>query len=333
MLNFCTLFDSNYLSRGLAMYRSLEKCSSDFHLYIYAFDDKCFEVLSGLSLKKVTIISLKEFEDDELLEVKKKRTPQEYCWTCTPSTIAYSIKRFSLNHCTYIDADLLFFGDPTVLVEEMGEKSVMISEHRYTPQYNQTATSGKYCVQFVTFKNDAPGWHVLNWWKNACMEWCHARFEDNKFGDQKYLDNWMSMFDRIHELEHLGGGVAPWNVQQYTFKRKNKKLTGTEIATGKKFNLVFYHFHDFTKTVNNIYRIARWYHFNKDVIRSVYKTYVKALSEAEKEIYKVSGWRPLKVESEITWMWKSVRRTFLIFFRGRYKNHYHLSYFYRVWPI
>ncbi|TZF85914.1 glycosyl transferase (plasmid) [Pedobacter sp. BS3] len=331
MLNFCTLFDSNYLSRGLTMYRSLEKYCHDYHLYIFAFDSKCYDILSNLNLAKATVISLAEFEDQELLEVKKKRTSQEYCWTCTPSTILYCINKFSLDHCTYIDADLLFFSDPKVLVDEMGPKSVMISEHRYTPEYDQTKKCGKYCVQFMTFKNNPEGMHVLNWWKNACMEWCHARFEDNKFGDQKYLDNWMEIFDCVHELKHLGGGVAPWNVQQYHFEKKNGRMVGKELSTNKEFDLVFYHFQDFRRSINNIYQIASWYHFSKDIIRSIYEPYIRTLSATEREIIKVSGWKPVKVETEISWLWKSVRKTFLVFFKGHYKNHYHLSYFYRVW--
>ena len=79
MLNFCTLFDSVYLSRGLAMYNSLNQHCKDFHLYIFAFDDKCYSVLKSLQLENATVISLSEFEDGELLRVKPTRTRAEYC--------------------------------------------------------------------------------------------------------------------------------------------------------------------------------------------------------------------------------------------------------------
>ena len=87
MLNFCTLFDSGYLSRGLAMYESLNRHCKDFHLYVFAFNDECFSVLKSLYLANMTVISLPEFEDEELLKVKPTRSRGEYCWTCSSSTI------------------------------------------------------------------------------------------------------------------------------------------------------------------------------------------------------------------------------------------------------
>ena len=152
MLNFCTLFDSHYLIKGLCLYESLKRVCSDFHLYIFAFDDRAWSILKVCNWNMFLSISLSEFEDNELLEVKKTRSKGEYCWTCTSSTILYCIQRFELSHCTYIDSDLYFFSDPKVLVDEMGENDVLITEHRYTPKYDQSLTSGKYCVQFMTLK-------------------------------------------------------------------------------------------------------------------------------------------------------------------------------------
>lgn len=289
-LNFCTLFNSSYLSRGLAMYESLLKHCTDFHLYIFAFDDKTRDYLSSQNLKHITVISLKEFEDAELLRVKPTRTAGEYCWTCTSSTILYSINTFHLDHCTYIDADLLFYSNPIVLINEMGSKSVLITSHRYTKDYDQSIESGKYCVQFVMFKNNEQGMKVLNWWRNACIEWCYNRIEDGKFGDQKYLDDWTTRFEGVHELEHLGGGVAPWNVQQYTFTKSNGNYIGTEIISGKKFELVFFHFHGVKFYQNDIVSLTgQLYSISNEIQNLLYKPYVIELCRVKDKIEKIDN--------------------------------------------
>lgn len=220
MINFCTYFDSNYLLRGLAMYYSLIKHCPDCYLYIFAFDDKCLKTLLILNLPRVIVISLEKFEDKQLLSVKPTRSKAEYCWTCTPSTILYCLKKFNLESCTYLDADLMFFDSPQILLNELGNDSVLITEHRYHPEHDKTSYSGKYCVQFMTFKNNSMGLKVLTWWRESCLDWCYARFEDGKFGDQKYLDGWLKRFEGIKVLQNHGGGVAPWNVLNYDFFTK-----------------------------------------------------------------------------------------------------------------
>jgi len=269
----------------MAMYESLVKHCDDFHLYIFAFDDKTKEYLSSQNFEHITVISLKEFEDAELLRIKPTRTAGEYCWTSTSSTILYSINTFQLDHCTYIDADLMFYSNPKVLIEEMGSKSVLITSHRYTKDYDQSIESGKYCVQFVLFKNNEQGMKVLNWWRNACIEWCYNRIEDGKFGDQKYLDDWTRRFEGVHELEHLGGGVAPWNVQQYTFRETNGYYKGTEIATGKQFDLVFFHFHGVKFYENDVVSLTgQLYSITNAIQNQLYKPYVNALCKVKDKI-------------------------------------------------
>lgn len=270
MYNYCTLFDSNYLTRGLAMYESLKRYSDRFHLYIFAFDDRSYELLKKLNLEFVTVVSLQEFEDDELLALKSGRTAGEYCWTCTPSIIKYSIEKYNLDSCTYLDADLYFFSNPAILIKEMGEKSVLITEHRYTPEYDQSATSGIYCVQFMTFKNDTNGMRVLNWWRESCNTWCYARFENGKFGDQKYLDDWTTRFDGVHVLQHLGGGVAPWNIQQYKLEEK-------------PFELVFYHFHGLKFLPDEKVELGS-YKLRKFDLKMLYKPYLAHLEKIKKQI-------------------------------------------------
>ncbi len=288
-LYFCTLFDSNYLTRGLAMYKSLIKHCPDFHLYIFAFDDKAVSVLQKLMLKNATVISLKEFEGEELLKIKPTRSAAEYCWTCTPSSILYSIEKYNLTHCTYIDADLLFYSNPEVLISEMGNKSVLITDHRYTPAYDQTKTSGKYCVQFMCFKNDEKGMRVLKWWRNACNEWCYARVEEGKFGDQKYLDDWTARFEGVHELAHIGGGVAPWNMQQYQFKIKNDVVFLKETSS-EYVPLVFFHFHGLKFYIENLVLLCPHSYELSDFIKTkLYYPYVIILQEQKRKITSIDS--------------------------------------------
>jgi len=288
MYNFCTLFETNYLSRGLALYESLEKQCESFHLYIFAFNDKSFEVLNKLALKHATIISLLEFESQDLLAIKEDRSVGEYCWTCTSSTIKYCIEKFNLDCCTYLDADLYFFSSPKVLFDEIGNKSTLITEHRYTPEYDQTDLSGKYCVQFMIFKNNEEGLRVLNWWIDACLDWCYARAEDGKFGDQKYLDDWYTKFQGVHELQHLGGGVAPWNVQQYIFSKINGKEIGIEKKSNQKFDVVFYHFHNLKFIEKDKIELGE-YTLTQEDIDILYKPYIQHIYQIKDRISKIDS--------------------------------------------
>jgi len=285
--HFCTLFDLNYLTRGLAMYKSLKEHCSNFHLYIFAFDDKALEILNKLALDKVTVISLQKFEDDTLLALKPTRSKAEYCWTCTPSVILYVINHYPVENCTYIDADLYFYSSPNVLFDEIGDKSVLITAHRYAKISNREKLSGKYCVQFITFKNDTNGLTVLNWWRNACNEWCFNRYEDGKFGDQKYLDDWTTRFNGVHELQHLGGGLAPWNIQQYTIhEKKNKQLSFKNKQGLTIFEAVFYHFHYVRFYKNNLVDLG-WFVLSGQIVRSVYCNYVNELDRAEDMVQQI----------------------------------------------
>ncbi|HEY5772579.1 MAG TPA: hypothetical protein VIS75_08120 [Chitinophagaceae bacterium] len=297
MINFCTLFDSNYLSRGLALYHSLQKVSS-FHLYVVAFDDKCYNYLENASLPDLTVISLKEFEDEALLKIKDGRTTAEYCWTCTSSVILFCLKKYDLPACTYIDADMLFYSDPQVLLDEMGSNSILICKHGYTKDYDVSSTHGIYCVEFVCFKNTEDGLNALIWWREKCLEWCYARLEDGKFGDQKYLDDWPVRFSSVRILEHPGGGVAPWNVQQFEFTRNEDKIFLKRKGEQMNYPVVFFHFHGLKFYTNRFVSFCgAIYELNRAVNEIFYFPYVKILLQIEKDLsakvvsFNVSGAR------------------------------------------
>jgi hypothetical protein len=238
---FITLFDANYLPRGLALYQSLVRTCPDFRLRVVCMDDESATVLQRLQLPHLVVIPVSALErhDRELARLRNDRTAVEYCWTATPAVCLYALETEpELTEITYLDADLMFFSDPQPLFAELGQDAVLIVPHRYAREHrHKAATSGIYNVEWLTFRRDADGLAALRWWHDRCIEWCYARYEDGKMGDQKYLDDWPARFPRVHVLEHPGGGLAPWNVTDHQLDERDSRPT----VDGQP--LIFYHHH------------------------------------------------------------------------------------------
>ena len=273
------------------MYESLYAQSSDFHLFIFAFDDLTKEILLKLDLDDVTVVSLFEFETSELKEVKEERSIAEYCWTCTPSIISYVLKNFDVADCTYIDSDLFYYSDPAVLIAELdkNKKNVLITEHRfsYLPRLYEEKRAGRFCVQFLTFRNEENSLQTLDKWRKQCITWCYARYEEGKFGDQKYLDEWPDTYKNIHILEHQGGGIAPWNLQQYRFFKERDSIEGRVRRTGSEFNVVFYHF-QYVKFLDNGSFDVGWYYLTSSHKKLFYVPYLRKIEAIETKLQELN---------------------------------------------
>jgi hypothetical protein len=290
MSTFCTLFDSKYIDKGITLYESLLKVTDSFELYVFAFDQKAYDILIDMDLVNMTVISLKEFETDRMLSVKKERSPAEYCWTCTPITIEYVLERFNKKQCTYLDADLYFFSDPDILLEEISDTgdSVIITEHRFPPDKMEEGIkeSGRYCVQFNTFNKDENGMKILKTWKDQCLDWCYYTKEGDKKGDQKYLEKWTYLYKGVHELKNLGGGVAPWNVSQYNYITD---YDGIVLSyKGEKFNLIFYHFQNIRYLPFSFVNIKLGIR-NSFIKRKIYMPYLAHIERVRKNLYEKYG--------------------------------------------
>jgi len=258
---FCTLFDSNYLDKLLVMYYSLEKVSNQFKLFSFCFDRKSMDILQKFNLKNMVLISHLDIETDELRKIKKERSKAEYCWTCTPVIVEYVLKNFEVESCTYIDADLYFFSNPRIIFNEIdvNRDHIIITEHRFPNTVKGKKwlkKSGKYCVEFNYFDQSKEAWEALEWWKSKCFEWCYAKYEEDRMGDQKYLEKFPELFVGVHELQHLGAGVAPWNLSMYTLMSNSKSEIILSDKVNKKFPLIFFHFQNLKFLSSNIVNIS-----------------------------------------------------------------------------
>jgi hypothetical protein len=218
--HYVTLFDSVFLPQGLALHHSLLEHGGDCLLWVLCLDGACHETLQRLDLPQMRLLNLAELETPELLAVKPGRSRAEYCWTLTPWSIQWVFEaEQTVQRVTYLDADVFFLKSPAPIFAEFEASGcgVLITEHGYAPEYDQTPTSGLYCVQFLPVVRGL-GESILHWWRDRCIEWCFAKFENGLFGDQKYVERFASISPEV--VLPVGPDSrfqAPWNCSVFKF--------------------------------------------------------------------------------------------------------------------
>lgn len=288
MEHYVTLFDSLFLPQGLALHASLGRHAGAHTLWILCVDADTFDVLASLKLRNVRLIRLVDVQTPELARVKPSRSVGEYCWTLTPFAPKFVFDADpTVERVTYLDADLFLFRSPGPIFEEFEQsrKGVLITRHAFAPENDQSDTAGHYCVQFITFVRSR-GEVVRLWWAERCIEWCHARLEDGKFGDQKYLDDWTERFgDAVHVLKQVELMQAPWNM--------------TRFAPSEA---VAFHFHGLRLLRDGHALLCDGYRMHCSTKAMLYQPYLKELARSI-EVLKAEGFvvRP-QASASIHWL-------------------------------
>ncbi|MEO6003559.1 MAG: glycosyl transferase [Opitutus sp.] len=302
MEHYVTLFDHKFLPQGLVLHSSLQQYASPCTLWVVCMDEKAEHQLRQLDLPGLRVLPLASVEDPELRAAKANRSWTEYCWTLTPSICLYLLKNHpECSRVTYVDADLAFFSSPTPFFRELesAAKGVLITEHAYAPRYaSSTHLAGRFCVQFLTFSNDAKALAVLQHWREQCLESCTAVATVGApgFGDQKYLEAWPEQHgDIVHVLQQVDQTLAPWNVDHFQ-----------EQANAPYFS-VFFHFHGFRIVGRNLLRLSSTYRIRRG--RHIYDRYLQLLDDQVRKMQAhgfdvpVISWR-----SERWWLLRTLKR-------------------------
>lgn len=306
MMNFCTLFDSNYISKGIALYLSIAKHTDDFLLYVMAMDRKCEDILKQLAFKNMMVECIEDNMFPALNEAKHNRSKAEFCWTCGSVVTHLFFEKYNLQEITYLDSDLMFFNTPKIIDDELKSKNASVG---LSPHFIPNTLFGIYCVQYVYFRRDDNGIACLNWWKNECLNWCYSKLEDGKYGDQKYLDYMHDKFEGVVDIENRGAGIANWNMEQYVYDFSNNTLKHQE----KEWPIVFFHYNGLNTSVKDgQLQFIHGKFFTKSVMMGFIKPYAELLKEVYRDYLneKVSGfsYRPLSVwKNTMNGIWVYIR--------------------------
>lgn len=273
MRHYFTLADKNYVARAVAMIESLKRHSSKrIEVFFLALDEEAYNAMAGLRLEGVTVGRKWNVDLGD-------HTWQEYCWLQASQLCEAQVGRFN-DITTYLDADLFFFSDPEIILREVGRRSVGIIPHRFIPSKKYLERNGRFNVGWLSFEGGSfteyiTGEVIAKEWAAQCREWCYARNEDGKFGDQKYLDAWPEKYgDKVCVIQNIGAGTAPWNLANYRLT-EGPKVDGVPV--------VFYHYHEFAELPDGKYRLTN-YALRPEDKEFIYKPYIAAYEAAKRTI-------------------------------------------------
>ncbi|MSU45586.1 MAG: glycosyltransferase [Lacunisphaera sp.] len=240
MRYFCTTFDTNHLTRGLALHQSLLAHAGDFELVVLCLDAAVETALRQKKLAQVRLLPVAELTGlhPALAAAGTDRTEPEFQLTCKPWLLQHLLPQIPAGELlTYLDAGLYFFGSPQPLYDEIGAASVAITPFRHPTSLIHLERYGKFNPGWVTFRHDATGRACAADWAGKCAAWCFKLLEIDRYAEQKYLDAWSTQFPGTVSLAHPGANVAPWNIKGCTI------TTGKQGARINKRPLISYHFH------------------------------------------------------------------------------------------
>ncbi|SHL50420.1 hypothetical protein SAMN05444159_6058 [Bradyrhizobium lablabi] len=282
---YCTYFDHNYLSRGLALYHSLQRHAPGSRLWVLCLSEACYAALVALDLPNLIPRRLEDFEaaDPEVAATRSNRSVIEYYFTCSPAWLLFVLKNESdAEWTTYLDSDLYFFAPPEPIYAELQDAAVAIIPHRYAAKLTKLQKFGTYNVGWVGARNDEDGIAVMEWWREKCIEWCHDYVDGGRFADQGYLDSFSSRSSRVKVIENIGANLAPWNIGNYQIEFREGK-----VWIDRTHPLIFFHFQGLKKGLGwFFFNSHRRYRapFSRDVRGRIYRPYIDELLTIENAV-------------------------------------------------
>lgn len=275
--NVCTLFDSNYLIKGLALIQSvINHASQNIKWHVLALDGITSEYLRS-NFPDIDVLDFGPEFDQELYERSFNRPWRETCWSaaaCLLNNLTHKLE--NSEYLVYLDADCYFYNDITKMLTCLESFNIAIHEHNFSEdrkewlnksgRFNVGAVAGVVGQEFIT---------CTTRWREQVLESCESIPSLGKCGDQTYLNEWPELYPNLYIWESPGVGLAPWNLNNFP-----PLEMGSSLSVAKS-DLFFFHFHGleikFLTSFLALYVPAAGYNLRNKPIKYIFEPYIRNL--------------------------------------------------------
>jgi glycosyltransferase involved in cell wall biosynthesis len=238
-----TYFSKEFLIQGAVAVESFLESHQEASGLIVCLDSVSKEYLLHKNFSiRIRVVEISEISEvDEVFRTfLQTRSYAEAIISIKPHLIEYYLEEIkSGDYLIYFDADIYFFASMLSLQPFSIGFDVLLSEHLFPKSMVESVKFGKYNGGMIVFRKSQGSSALLARWKDQCTEWCKLELFEDKFADQKYLDDFAN-FAGVSILRHPGV-----NNGQYYFKERRRFRIANKrsqiLVCG--FPILSFHFH------------------------------------------------------------------------------------------
>jgi hypothetical protein len=289
-----TIVAKNYIGLAQVLEKSVRKYS-EIDFFIFVADDFTQNELKGVDLPANVIIAkdVLNYNNETWNEMAFKYNLVEFCTAIKPACFKYLFSDNKYNKVIFTDPDVFFYNNPTLLFDELGHHSIMLTPHILDLQIDFKGdypdylflVNGTFNLGFLALANTEKSKLFLDWWYNRLINYCFFDFEKGMATDQKWINILPSFFDNEELLISFNKGlnVAPWNYHERKVINKDGQLyiANREKETDTEL-LIFVHFsgYNYNAFINKDINHKNESASNFEDFNIVFEKYAMALAES-----------------------------------------------------
>lgn len=248
-LAVCALATRGFGAQARALFASVRRHQPEAACYLLAVDEPA-DAAWARGLDGVSVLRPDDVLAPRVFWSRVARyDAYELCTSLKPALLRH-VAMAGHRHVVFLDVDMVLCAPLDACREAMAHQDVLLTPHVLAPLPDDGEEphelsiflAGAINSGFVAVRSGPRAEAFLAWWDSKLDRHCWNAPERGHFGDQKWLDLGMAMFEGVGVYRHPGYNVASWNLDQRPVSR-----CGDRYMVGEQ-PLVCFHLSGFDPT-------------------------------------------------------------------------------------